>query len=95
MAVNIPSTAFLPRTISLGLSALDRCVIERQIEDLIALLDQIDGDCDLEDDELHDDPLDLGEPREFAMMLPVYGTDQSRGPVNEREVYAEEIRLCA
>lgn len=92
MAVMIPSTAFRPRTISLGLTALDRKAVERQIEELIELLDTLDGDPDLEEDELHEDPLDLGEPDNFMETPPIYGLDQSKGPVNERAAYDAHMR---
>jgi hypothetical protein len=87
MAVMIPSTAFRPRTISLGLTALDRKAVERQIEELIELLDTLDGDPDLEEDELHEDPLDVGEEDTFMEALPIYSLDQSKGPVNKRAAY--------
>ena len=82
MAVHFPSTAFQSRTISLGLSSLDRKAIEAKIEELIDLLDGIDGDPDLEDDELHSDPLDLGEETKIIPIMPRYGADQSEGPIN-------------
>lgn len=87
MAVNYPSTAFRPRTIALGLTVLDRKAVERQIEELIELLDTLDGDPDLEEDELHEDPLDLGEAENLYDTVPIYGLDQSRGPLNERAAY--------
>ncbi len=87
MAAIIPSTAFLPRTIHLGLTAMDRKAIEAQIESLIELLDQVDGDTDLEDDEIEADPCDRGEPTGYAEILPRYGADQSTGPVNGHEIY--------
>ncbi|WP_043146437.1 hypothetical protein, partial [Sphingobium xenophagum] len=86
-AVMIPSTAFRPRTIALGLTSTDRKAVERQIEELIELLDTLDGDPDLEEDELHEDPCDLGEPTGYAEILPRYGADQSKGPVNGYELY--------
>ena len=93
MAALIPSTAFVPRTITLGLTRHDRKAIERQIEALIALLDAIDGDPDLEDDELHDDPLDVGEEVDFYAMLPRYALDQTEGPINAREArYDHDLR---
>lgn len=92
MAVNYPSTAFRPHTISLGLTAFDRKAIERQIEQLIELLDTLDGDPDLEEDELHEDPLDLGEATGIMETVPIYGLDQSAGPLNERAAYAAHRR---
>ena len=59
---------------------LDRDTIEKTIEELIALLDHVDGDCDLEDDELHDDALDAGEDNVLLNPVPIYGMDQT-GPV--------------
>jgi len=81
---------FRPRVISLGLSAHDRAAIEAKIEELIAFLDEIDGDPDLEDDDPSGDPLDAGEAPEatpIMPMQPIYGIDQTKGPINEREGY--------
>jgi hypothetical protein len=91
MAAIIPSTPFQSRTISLGLSSLDRKAIEQQIETLIDLLDQLDGDPDLEEDELACDPLDLGEADVCMKLRPLYGIDQSRGPLNAHQ--ARELQL--
>lgn len=82
MATIIPSTALRPCTITLTLPPRDRRAVERQIEALIDLLDTLDGDPELEDDELGDDILDLGEAAEGLPTLPIYATDQSRGPRN-------------
>lgn len=92
MAINIPSTAFAPCTITLALSSDDRAVIERQIEALIDLLDRFDGDPDLEDDELNDDALDLGEETRQLPDLPVYAIDQRQGPLNFDQAYAQHRR---
>ncbi|WP_288804621.1 hypothetical protein [uncultured Novosphingobium sp.] len=92
MAAIIPSTAFLPRTIHLGLTAMDRRAIEAQIESLIELLDQFDGDPDLEPEHEDYDACDAGEPANFVEMLPVYGLDQSKGPLNEREAIEDHQR---
>lgn len=54
-----------------------------RVELLIARLDAADPDPDLEEDdpdEEHD-----GAEREEGVMIPVYGLDQSRGPVNVAE----------
>lgn len=49
-------------------------------------LDRIGGDCDLEDDDPAGEPLDFGEAEEWRGVLkPVYGINQTRGPINERE----------
>ena len=88
MAIHHPSTAFIPRTINLGINSFDRYAIECQIEELIALLDLVDGDPDLEDDDPSGDPLDRGEmpcDGELLAMKPVYGDDQTLGPINEYE----------
>lgn len=70
-----------------GLPALRR-VLEAKIEALIALLDYSDGDCDLEDDDPAGEPLDKGELEEWrGLLLPAYGSDQSRGPINERQMH--------
>lgn len=83
MAAIIPSTAFLPRTIHLGLTAMDRKAIEQQIETLIELLDQFDGDADFEPDHENYDACDLGEPQGYLDTLPRYSLDQTKGPINE------------
>ncbi|MCW6529730.1 hypothetical protein NED98_05680 [Sphingomonas sp. MMSM20] len=69
----------------------NRRAIEDEIERLIGLLDLVDGDCDLEDDDPAGDPLDEhGEAPshdgyELVATRPVYGLDQSLGPINYRE----------
>lgn len=65
----------------LVVASMPRPQIEQLIEKSIALLDLIDGDPDLEAevDEEDDDP---GE-EERLPVLPAYGEDQSRGPINE------------
>lgn len=58
----------------------DRFAIECQIEALIELLDQEDGDCDLEPEDdcaVDDKPCDHHEN-----LFPQYAADQSAGPVN-------------
>ena len=64
----------------------NRATIEAEIERLIGILDVADGDPDSEDD----DPPggaseDEGEGVRLLPALPVYGADQSLGPVNEDE----------
>ena len=59
-------------------------IIGEQIEALIATLDRLDGDADLEeDDPPGGDPIDLGEA-ETGRLMPTYGIDQGRGPTNFR-----------
>ena len=78
MAVYFPTTLFEARTMTLPLSRSERLIMEHAIEVAIALLDRADGDCDLEDDELHDDALDsLGEAVDHEEEIPTYGLDQS------------------
>lgn len=72
-----------------------RAAIEAEIEMhlhrvtlLIGRLDRQDGDCDLEDDDPAGDPLDLNgempddEGRGILPTQPLYGVDQSAGPLN-------------
>lgn len=92
MAAMNHSTAFLPRTIHLGLTAPDRKAIEQQIDALIALLDEFDGDADLEPDHDSYDPCDHGEPDMFHPTLPIYGTDQSVGPINGDAIFEVHLR---
>lgn len=79
MSKRTPGSIFEPRTITLGLTSFDRRAIEQHIEELVSLLDEIDGDADLEDDELHDDPLDLGEDQKVEGRQVIYGIDQTSG----------------
>lgn len=63
----------------------ERVAIESQIEALIALLDEDDGDCDIEQDDdsggnVLDEEHDLHEN-----LIPIYGIDQAAGPTNEFE----------
>lgn len=59
----------------------NRQAIEDQIERLIGLLDEIDGDPDMEPDHEDYDACDLGEPQTYEDELPVYAIDQSLGPI--------------
>lgn len=71
------------------LTPAHRARVEDQIETLIALLDAFDGDPDLEDDDPAGDTLDehgeapTEDGTEHLGVLPLYGLDQSLGPVNE------------
>lgn len=61
-----------------------REMIEGLIEGLLAMLDTIDGDPDLEDDDPAGSDLDAGEQDGLSdlMPMPVWGIDQSLGPIN-------------
>lgn len=73
------------------LPSLPRPLLARLTQRLIDRMDEIDGDPDLEDD----DPAggsadDTGEIEEWQedgihMGLPLYGADQSLGPINEAD----------
>jgi hypothetical protein len=91
---------FRAPTISLGLSAFDRAAIEAKIEELIALLDDLDGDADLEPEQdmcaAGDDGCGFhraGERRgwgadddaRYFRGEPLYGVDQTKGPLQIRE----------
>lgn len=77
-----------------GQVTLRRDAIEALVETLLAVLDDEDGDPDLEEDDPSGDPLDRGEEDGCDhRTLPRYGRDQSRGPVNCDE--AHEARLIA
>lgn len=82
MGMPIAQAQFLPRTVTLGIHTVSRKAIEQQIDFLIDLLDQIDGDPDLEEDDHYFDPLDFGELNECLPTLPTYGVDQTRRPSN-------------
>lgn len=69
------------------MNAPARGLIEGVIETLVLLLDTIDGDPDFEDDDPAGDPLDRGEHDGTSdlMPMPIWGIDQSLGPVNVAE----------
>lgn len=85
MATMPHSTGHLPRTIHLGMMPTDRRAIEAQIEVLIDMLDQIDGDPDQEPDYEDHDDCDLGEPNRMLPTRPRYGVDQRPGPTNYKQ----------
>jgi len=76
------------------LASYDRHKLEAFIEIAIGLLDMIDGDPDLEDDDASEDDDPAGgnvederqeeewRPEGISMPKPIYGVDQSAGPVN-------------
>lgn len=67
-----------------ALTKYHRPEIEAMIEALVALLDAFDGDPDIEDDDPAGTDLDDGEQDGLSdlMPMPVWGLDQSLGPVN-------------
>ena len=90
------SYAFVLPPVPRYLRPEDRALIEEQIEALIALLDEQDGDCDLEEDDHSGDPLDQGEAQAdtpIAPIQPFYGIDQSLGPINEDDAHRAWRRL--
>jgi|GEM_PF-3991526 len=95
MGMPIAQAQFLPRTITLGINTVSRKAIEQQIDFLIGLLDQIDGDPDLEEDDHHFDPLDFGELDRISVVKPTYRIDQSTGPNNLSEAWAPDYELPA
>ncbi|KAA9014073.1 hypothetical protein F4U94_14660 [Sphingobium limneticum] len=71
----------------------DRFAVECQIEALIALLDQEDGDPDREEDDPPGGNVD--DERQYCghyLLLPIYGVDQTAGPLNEVEAYRAHRR---
>ncbi len=73
-------------------------MIGDHIEALIDVLDQLSGDCDLEEDDPSGDPSDQGEPEPWrregiSMAQPRYGEDQSKGPINKASAEREVLRL--
>jgi len=92
-----------PIDIGALLSTLATADLQAIAETAIDLLDQRAGDCDLEDDDPAGDTLDEhGEhPADDASTIlairPVYGSDQSLGPINGRAAYqahqAKELGL--
>lgn len=78
-----------------------RRTIEAEIERLIAVLDALDGDPDLEpEDDIENDEHDGCEPDEsrpegIVLPLPQYAIDQSIGPINLLEAdryFREQMR---
>lgn len=74
-------------------------MIGDHIEALIDTLDQLSGDCDLEDDDPSNDPCDWGEPEEYKregieIAHPRYGEDQSLFPVNKAMAQREWHRAA-
>lgn len=74
----------------------NRDQIEEEIERLIALIDQDDGDCDVEDDDPAggnvEDERQLAEGGDYYRLPPRYGIDQSAGPINETDAYRQHRR---
>lgn len=95
MGMPVAQAQFLPRTITLGIHTVSRKAIEQQIEFLIDLLDQIDGDPDMEPDDHEFDPLDFGELDRVSVVKPTYRIDQSTGPTNVKEAWAPDYELPA
>ncbi|MBV9840229.1 MAG: hypothetical protein JOY99_01620 [Sphingomonadaceae bacterium] len=66
---------------------------------MIDRMDEMDGDCDIEDDDPAGDPLDAGEfeagshPNDVLVKTrPIYGVDQSLGPINQDDAWQEHRR---
>jgi hypothetical protein len=67
---------------------------------MIDRMDELDGDIDIEEDDPSGDPLDIdGEAsaerpgdRGLLPTLPIYGLDQSLGPINEAEANRAYMR---
>ena len=75
-----PLRAFYPPA---ELTPFDRRMIGDIIEQLVEVLDLAAGGFDLEDDDHSGDALDVGEGEQEYELRPVYGLDQSLGPINE------------
>lgn len=74
----------------------NRQLVETTIEYLIAVLDAIDGDCDLEDDDpVGGNPDDEGERADHAgLPMPIWGDDQTVGYTNAhvlKNYYFDEV----
>jgi len=75
------------------LARMSRRRLEQLAEAIISHLDALDGDVDMEDDDPAGDDLDSkGEiedwrPEGIVLPKPLYGLDQSLGPINEREAH--------
>lgn len=73
------------------LPPIQRRALAKTIDYLIAVLDAVDGDADMEDDDpsgqMDEDEANTGfghgsDPYNFALLMPEYEQDQSLGPVN-------------
>ena len=56
------------------------------VEALIAQMDMLAGDCDLEDDDLDQSVDDWGEAGDCYDIAPIFGIDQTQKWLNEREM---------
>ena len=104
MSIHVPipvaphCAAALPQNVEAALRLLSRRKLETLIEAAIALLDAADGDTDLEDDDPAGDYLDeRGEAptdngAKLLPMLPRYGRNQTRGPLNEKAAHRQWMR---
>ncbi|HEX8388249.1 MAG TPA: hypothetical protein VF636_04465 [Sphingomonas sp.] len=94
MAARFHQPAPLPLDALLAtIPSLPRPVLSRLVARMIDHIDGLDPDPEEEDDDPAGDPLDRGEldesrPDGIKLPRPVYGADQSLGPVN----YAETCR---
>lgn len=62
------------------------------VEALIAQMDMLAGDCDMEDDDPDHGADDMGEQQTLDWAFPRYGVDQTREPSNLDAIAQEEIR---
>lgn len=72
-----------PKALLAAIPSFPRPLLERTVQTMIDQLDQWDGDCDLEGG-CDDEPEHDGAEQEYPMR-PIYGLDQSTGPINEHE----------
>lgn len=89
------------------MTSAQRGMLENIIERLIGLLDAVDGDCDFEAEEdactagddgcgpiyVYGRKLWGSDADQLLSVLPVYGADQTRGPLNERAAHREYQRV--
>lgn len=84
--------------IAQAIPRLTRHDLEALTERLIERLDELDGDCDLEEDDpcgvYDEDGQNTGfgyetPPDRFAELMPKYEVDQSQGPTNFNAAYRE------
>jgi hypothetical protein len=93
VAVAMPIGALPLEAMLSAIPSLPRPILARLTAHLIDRLDELDGDPDVEEDDHSGDPLDLyGEsPSEDGSPVlptkPIYGVDQSRGPINEHHAH--------
>ena len=77
-------------TLLAAIPSLPRPLLSRLVQQMIDRLDDMDGDCDLEDSDADEDDDPAGSPTLYAV-LPVYDIDQSKGPINATDAFRKRM----